>query len=199
MKIYLEIFGYSGTFLVLLSMMMTSVVKLRVFNIIGSVITMTYAFLSKAFPVVFLNAGLIIINVIQLVRLYGTKKLYRQINVKPSDAFLCDFLNQNSEDIKSVFPTFKNGNFDNADARIICCGNEIVGVWIANIEKDEGEILLDYVIPERRDTSVATYLFSCLKDEGITKLTTEKGTDSHCKYLIKMGFKLNDNIMIKQL
>lgn len=68
MNIYLELFGYLGTSLVLLSMMMTSLTRLRVVNIAGSVITTIYSVLMSAFPVVFLNVGLIIINVVQLIR-----------------------------------------------------------------------------------------------------------------------------------
>lgn len=68
MNIYLEIFGYVGTVLVLLSMMMNSLVKLRLFNIAGSVISMIYAAFCSAWPVVFLNLGMILINSVQLIR-----------------------------------------------------------------------------------------------------------------------------------
>lgn len=68
MNVYLELFGYLGTALVLLSMMMTSLTKLRAFNIAGSVITAVYALLMGTFPVAFLNVGLIIINTVQLIR-----------------------------------------------------------------------------------------------------------------------------------
>lgn len=68
MNIYLEIFGYIGTALVLLSMMMTSMNKLRIVNIAGNAVTMIYSILVNAWPVVFLNGGIIIVNVIQLVR-----------------------------------------------------------------------------------------------------------------------------------
>ena len=54
MNIYLELFGYAGTALVLTSMMMNSMTKLRIFNICGSVISMIYAALSNTWPVVFL-------------------------------------------------------------------------------------------------------------------------------------------------
>ncbi len=68
MNIYLEIFGYLGTALVLLSMMMTSMKRLRIFNIAGSVISMIYAIAMNTWPVVLLNLGLILINLFQLVR-----------------------------------------------------------------------------------------------------------------------------------
>ena len=77
MNIYLEMFGYVGTALVLLSMMMTSVVKLRLLNMAGSVISMTYAVLCGAWPVVFLNAGLILINLYRLLHLRRTDAAFR--------------------------------------------------------------------------------------------------------------------------
>ena len=69
MDIYLELFGYLGTALVLMSMMMTSLTKLRIVNMAGSVVSMIYAMLVNTWPVVLLNAGMILINALQLLRL----------------------------------------------------------------------------------------------------------------------------------
>ena len=74
MNVYLEIFGYLGTALVLLSMTMTSLNKLRLWNIAGSVVSMIYALLIQGYPVVFLNVGMILINVAQLLRTYRRKE-----------------------------------------------------------------------------------------------------------------------------
>lgn len=73
MNIYLEVFGYIGSALILLSMMMTSVEKLRWFNIAGSLISLIYGAFCGTWPVVFLNFGIIIINLVQLVRLKRKK------------------------------------------------------------------------------------------------------------------------------
>lgn len=67
MNIYLEIFGYIGTGLVITSMMMRSINKLRILNISGAVISMIYAILVNAWPVVVLNACLTLINLYQLI------------------------------------------------------------------------------------------------------------------------------------
>lgn len=74
-KILLEIFGYMGTFFVLLSMTMTSVNKLRFFNICGSVITAIYSVFYNAWPIVLMNVCLISINLFHLVRDKSKKKL----------------------------------------------------------------------------------------------------------------------------
>jgi len=68
MNIYLELFGYLGTALIFLSMMMTNITKLRIFNMSGSVISAIYAVLQNTWPVVVLNGGLFLINAVQLVR-----------------------------------------------------------------------------------------------------------------------------------
>ena len=68
MEILLEIFGYIGTGLVILSMMMTSVSKLRAFNMCGAVISAIYSAHYHAWPVVVLNVCLFCINGFHLVR-----------------------------------------------------------------------------------------------------------------------------------
>ena len=73
MNIYLEIFGYIGSGLILLSMMMTSVEKLRWFNISGSVISIIYGAICGTWPVVLLNVGTISINLAQILRLRRQK------------------------------------------------------------------------------------------------------------------------------
>ena len=74
LDIFLEIFGYIGSGLILLSMMMTSLEKLRWFNISGSVISMIYGAIMGTWPVVFLNVGTISINVVQIIRLHRKKE-----------------------------------------------------------------------------------------------------------------------------
>lgn len=66
--IWLEIFGYTGTALVVISMMMTSVNKLRIVNMCGSVISAIYSGICDAWPIVVLNVCLILINSFQLIK-----------------------------------------------------------------------------------------------------------------------------------
>lgn len=73
MNFYLELFGYLGTALVLMSMMMTSMTKLRFLNIAGSGVSLIYAAVVGTWPVVLLNLGMIVINCTQLLRSYRGK------------------------------------------------------------------------------------------------------------------------------
>ncbi len=74
MNIYLEVFGYLGTALVLLSMMMTNLTYLRWLNLFGSVVSMLYALACRTWPVFVLNLSLAVINIVQLVRLSRKKE-----------------------------------------------------------------------------------------------------------------------------
>ena len=73
MNIWLELFGYLGTALVLLSMMMTKVEHLRWFNLAGSIVSMIYGACCGTWPTAILNLGLDIINIVQLMRLKKLK------------------------------------------------------------------------------------------------------------------------------
>ncbi len=73
-NILLEIFGYIGTVLVVVSMMMTSVTKLRVVNMCGSVISAIYAGICGTWPIVVMNVSLFLINGFHLVRGAMAKK-----------------------------------------------------------------------------------------------------------------------------
>ncbi len=72
--LFMEIFGYIGTGLVILSMLMTSVVKLRVINLCGALISAIYAIVMGAYPIVLTNVALLIIQIVQLCRLHKQKK-----------------------------------------------------------------------------------------------------------------------------
>lgn len=80
MNVVYEIIGYTGTALILLSMMMTSVARLRILNISGSVFSMIYGALCGAWPVFLLNICMIAVNVVQLIRLRKKKEEYHEAN-----------------------------------------------------------------------------------------------------------------------
>ncbi len=70
LELFWEIFGYIGTACVIISMLMTSVVKLRLINMVGALISLIYALIVGAAPIAVLNAALIIIQIFQLYRLW---------------------------------------------------------------------------------------------------------------------------------
>lgn len=78
MHIIYEIIGYLGTALVILSMTMTSVTKLRIFNISGAILSAIYALLIAAYPVALLNITLTAINLFHLIRAHQKRKKHAE-------------------------------------------------------------------------------------------------------------------------
>lgn len=74
MNVYLEIFGYVGMALVLVSMMMTSLKWLRILNMSGAVICAIYGVLTNTWPTAMLNLGILIIQIIQLLRIHQKER-----------------------------------------------------------------------------------------------------------------------------
>lgn len=198
-QILLELFGYLGTALVIISMIMTSVVYLRIFNVCGSLITFIYSLIVGAYPVVLLNGALIIINLFHLLRATFIKKEYSFIEVNSTDNSLKHFLTNHLADIKKFFPTFTLENLENKQIFLAFTGVEIVGVLIG--EKD-GEILtidVDYTTSKYRNLSVGKFLYPHLKTCGFTKLQTVAHVKSHQLYLKKMNFIEDNGILVKTL
>ena len=63
---YLEFLGYLASTLVAISLMMRSLTKLRVINLSGSLLFTVYGFSIGAYPVAFLNAFVVLVNIFYL-------------------------------------------------------------------------------------------------------------------------------------
>ena len=74
MNVYLEVFGYIGMALVLVSMMMTSLKWLRVLNMTGALVCAAYGVLTNTWPTAMLNIGILLIQIVQLYRLHFQEK-----------------------------------------------------------------------------------------------------------------------------
>lgn len=69
----IEWVGYIASLLIVISLMMTSIIKLRIINSIGCLLFVIYGIYVSAYPVVISNALIIIINIYNLYKLYGNK------------------------------------------------------------------------------------------------------------------------------
>lgn len=199
MNIWLELFGYVGTAFVLISMLMTSVVKLRIFNLVGSFISVIYAFLSGTWPVVVLNFCLTIINVGQLIRLRNAKVEFTYVQAGAEDKLLGHFLEANKEDIEKYFPGFHYAPQEETQVHMVYDGMEAVGVMLGQRQGNTFVSELDYVTPKFRDCSIAQFLFGQLKEAGYDQVVEAKISTAHNQYLGKMGFVPSDGTFRKVL
>ncbi len=198
-KILLEIFGYMGTALVIVSMLMTSVVKLRLINICGGAISTVYAAISGTWPIVLLNVSLIIINFIQLIRMARKKKIIHRVKAEPQETGVMHLLDFYAEDIKKYFPAYTASENEGCEVHVAYIGTEAAGLVIGTRDADAMLIKLDYAIPKYRDLSISTFLFSQLAKDGVAELRASTEVAEHRKYLVRMGFSEDGETMTKSL
>lgn len=187
----LQLVGYFSTLLVLVSFLMTSVVKLRLVNLIGSGIFVVFALLTKSYPTAIMNIGICGINIYFLIRLLKAKRLTTLLPIELDNAYLKTFLDFYRADLLAYFPKF-NPDAPGAEvAYFVYYDMDPVGL-IMGCRTPSGalDILLDYTTPKYRDASVGRFLYpQLLGEEGFTALELRDASPKHEGYLQKVGFR----------
>ena len=199
MDFVIELIGYLGSILVLVSMLMSSVIKLRIINTVGSIIFTFYAFAIQTYPTAILNVILVGVNIYNIIKLLKSTKQYDLVEVKAEDSFAGYFLEHYKNDIAVYFPEFKNNPELYDVANIVCCNADPAGILLGKKSGEEIEISLDYTTPMYRDCSVGKFLYEKLEEQGIKKLVYKSADKKHEEYLKKMGFSKTEEGYIKEI
>jgi len=196
----IEMIGYLGSSLVLVSFLMTSVAKLRIVNSIGSVIFTFYAFIIHSYPTAVMNLCLVLINIYYLVKLSNTSVEYSCIKISANDSVIRHFLDFYKNDITKCFPGIST-DFESADVGYaVLHEGTPAGILLGKKQSDDNvDILLDYSIPQYRDFSIGKFLYSKIPADGIKSLTFCGNDTNHKAYLKKLGFVKNETSYIKIL
>lgn len=194
---WIEWLGYLASVLILVSLLMSSIVKLRWINLAGAGIFAVYGFFIGALPVGVMNLGIVIINIYYLRKIYARKEFFQMIPVDKDTQYFNYFLDFYQRDIEKYF---SHNNFKVADTTVglyILRNLVPAGIFLAT-EKDQKtlRIQLDFVIPEYRDFKIGNYIFEDRKDYflnlGYNTFHSYGVNEKHENYLEKMGFKKID-------
>jgi hypothetical protein len=189
----LEYIGYAASLIILVSLLMSSVKKLRWINLFGSLTFVVYGFLIKAYPVAILNIGTLGINIYYLIKMNNTKAYFKILQIDKNSKYLDYFLLFHKNDLKNYFDV-KEIDVDNADISFYILRDIVpAGVFVGSrFDETTLNIDLDYVSPPYRDLLIGKYVYSQQKDiflnKGFKKLITFTKNLKHQKYLEKMGF-----------
>ncbi len=194
---WLEWLGYLASLIVLISLLMSSIIKLRWINLVGSSIFSLYGFLIGALPVGLMNLGIALINVYYLVKIYrgsATKEYFKILSIEKDSEYLKHFLNFYQEGIKKYAdPSKLKANTYEVSFYIL--RNMVpAGVFLGTKHDEKTlEVALDFVIPEYRDFKVGSYVYEDSKayflEKGYNRLISYSSQAEHIDYLRKMGFK----------
>ncbi|WP_026508148.1 hypothetical protein [Butyrivibrio sp. MC2013] len=184
----IQLIGYLGSALVLISFLMVSVYKLRIVNSIGSVVCVIYGLIIGAYPTVVMNLCLVAINIYYLMKSAASQKNYDFIRVSPSDGLVQHMIERNRADILKCFPG-TSLDFSEADTGFAVCHDGLpVGIMLGKLSGGELRIMLDYSVLPYRDFSIGRFLLSRLRGEGIAKLIYIGDDTYHKAYLRETGF-----------
>lgn len=193
MDIY-EILGYVASVIVAVSLMMSSIVKLRWWNLLGAALFSLYGFLIGALPVGFLNLFIAIADVYYLYKIYSTADAFEMIHLEGDMemGWFSIFLNECRGEIDKLFPSFR---VTEGMSTVIILRNMIpVSVFSGRIVEDGVFYAdIDYVLPQYRDFKTGIFLYGdkhgFFEDHKITKVITESHDSMHSRYLERMGFE----------
>ena len=193
----IEAVGYLGSALVLVSFLMSSVVKLRVVNTVGSLVFAIYALIIHSYPTAVMNFALVCINLRFLWKLRHQDPSYRLLTLRPEEGYVQDFLQRCAEDIALCFPQRRPEEMEPNRVYMVFHGSEPAGILLG---REEGGVLnvgLDYSTPAYRDCSVGAFLLENLQRP--LRIRYGDAEAAHLPYLKRLGFTERDHVWEKQL
>lgn len=188
-----ELIGYVASALVAISMLMSSILRLRLINLVGSAAFTLYGVLIHAYPVAAVNGFIVVINLFYLHRMLRTREYFHLLSVEPDSHYLRHFLEFYGREVRRFIP---GARFEPAagDLTIFVLRDMVpAGVFIGRMEgRGRLCVTLDFVIPQYRDFKIGRYLFQeereLFRSRGIREIVSEPGTPRHAAYLRRMGF-----------
>jgi Bacterial inner membrane protein. len=189
----LQLLGYAASVFIAVSLLMRSIVRLRIVNLVGALTFSLYGFLIGAHPVAVLNLLTASINIVQLVRLQRRKEIFRLLEIRADSPYLAVFLESQGDDIRRFAPRF---HFDPSKTNLVLIVlRDLVpaGVLLGAMDGETLHVQLDYVVPQYRDLKVGRFLFGDEADffrrRGIREILSPAETEVHAKYLQRMGYE----------
>lgn len=188
----LEWIGYIASAFVLFSLSLSSILKLRVYNLIGAAIFSFYGFAIGALPVGIMNMIIVFTNLYYLRKLYSKKETFEIIQTDLNQEYIEKFIIHNQKDISKYFPLFDASLPKNHIVFMVMRDMNLAGIFIAHPKNSDLLIDLDYVTPAYRDYKNGMFIFtqlnSTFKKQGFKRLISETNVPQQISYLKRMGF-----------
>lgn len=191
-QLILELVGYVASVLVAISLTMSSLLKLRVINLAGSLAFAVYGALIHAYPVAAVNLFIVFVNLYYLRQMLGAKEFFRLLRVKPDSEYLAYFVDFYDREIRRFQPHFAHAPAPDDLTVFVLRDATPAGLLIGHADGRTLHVKLDFVIPPFRDFKTGRFLFrehpELFRERGITEIVSEPGSREHADYLRRMGF-----------
>ncbi len=192
---WLDLFGWAGSALLILSLLQARVLRFRVLNLVAGLMLVAFNAMVGVWPMVAMNLATSAINVWFIRRLFLDRHdgaAFRVLAVKSDDAYLAHMLGVHRADVERYQPDFSWDGVPREDRRpfLILRGDETVGVVIIRTEGSEAHVELDYVTKRFRDFSPGEFVWresGLLRDLGIRRVITSPTMMD--PYYARVGFR----------
>jgi hypothetical protein len=187
------IIGHVASALVVTSLLMESLRRLRMISLAGSIFFATYGFLIESTPILLVNSAIFLINVRWLWRMSRERDYFSLLETDLSSNYLARFLSFHAEEIAKYQPEFTPPE-EPAEVFFILRNMVPVGLWIGHETGDSRlQVDLDFVIPRYRDARAGVFFYGEDGPVSHRALITPPPAPGHAPYLEKMGFKANQD------
>lgn len=189
------IVGYLASVCLAFSLLVNNDLKFRWLSAAGCVSFIIYGILISAFPVILTNGILLLINILQLIKIYRRNENFDLLEFNYEDKLILKFISFHQRDIKNYFPEFETSEQTGDVNFVVLRDMVIANIFVATVLNDGTALVkLNYTIPKYRDYKIGKFLFQkekqLLLSRGINRLVYAKVFNrQHEKYLIRMGFE----------
>lgn len=198
----IELVGYAASALVVVSLAMTSVVRLRIINLGGAAAFVAYGILIGSIPIVLTNATIAAINVVFLARVWRSEALFTAVETRSDAPLVGEFLSFHRRDILRFAPGF--GGLRSGDVVFWLLRDATpAGILAGSIAGDVFDVALDYVTPSYRDFEIGGWLYGpdspVFRDRGIRTVSSHAGSERQRRYLVRMGFEPRGDRFVRRV
>ena len=189
-----QIIGYAGSALIVWSLTMKSLLRLRLIGLAGAVVFLTYGLLIEAYPVAATNVVIILVHSIFLRDLLSKKTEYFTVlHVMKDSLYLQYFLDYHRDEIRQSEPGFAYTPSEDQITAFILRDLVPAGLFIGRFSEHTSlEVVLDFVIPQYRDFKIGQFLYSersgVFANTRCQRAWSPGGTQDYTDYLQRMGF-----------
>lgn len=193
---WLEWFGYLASLVVLVSLAMRSIAKLRWINLAGSLLFATYGFLIGSVPTGALNVGIAGINAYFLFTIYSTREELVLIEANLASPYFRHFWTTNKDEILRFFGDVQLS--PEKRAFYFLRNNNTAGILIGHETEDTTFCIeVDFVTREYRDFKLGRYFIASGRLAQVMprmrRLRALPSSAVHRRYLEKLGFAEADH------
>ncbi len=212
---WLDALGWAGSAVLVLSLTLSNVLRFRALNLLASVVLTVFNAAIGVWPMVAMNAAIVVINAFHLQRLLrtrGDERTYEVVAVDPCSEYLAHLLQVHRDDVER-----HNPGFDLADvlagaeppchrrvsAFLVLRADETVGVVLL---RDDGDgvarVELDYTTVRFRDLSVGRFVYRSggrLAEIGVARLVASSRMTDREDYFTRVGFRPDGEELVRDV